>query len=72
MRFFKQQKYVKCTDFTSMPTLDIICVEGLNLWRNSSAEINDELFKGYREGNTQGMLNEILAGYSLRCLDFID
>ncbi|XP_004242168.1 ABC transporter A family member 7 isoform X1 [Solanum lycopersicum] len=46
---------------------DIICVEGLNLWRNSSAEINDELFKGYREGNTQGMLNEILAAY-----DFLD
>uniref|UniRef100_A0A0V0IV07 Putative ABC transporter A family member 7-like n=1 Tax=Solanum chacoense TaxID=4108 RepID=A0A0V0IV07_SOLCH len=46
---------------------DVICVEGLNLWRNSSAEINDELFKGYREGNTQGILNEILAAY-----DFLD
>ncbi|XP_060170129.1 ABC transporter A family member 7-like [Lycium barbarum] len=47
--------------------LDVICVEGLNLWRNSSAEINDELFKGYREGNTEGKLNEVLAAY-----DFLD
>lgn len=54
-----------------MPDFDVICVEGLNLWRNSSAEINDELFKGFREGNTEGKLNEVLAGYSLRPLDFI-
>ncbi|XP_055830380.1 ABC transporter A family member 7-like [Solanum dulcamara] len=46
---------------------DVICVEGLNLWRNSSAEINDELFKGFREGNTEGKLNEVLAAY-----DFLD
>ncbi|MCD7471870.1 hypothetical protein HAX54_012614 [Datura stramonium] len=46
---------------------DIICVEGLNLWRNSSAKINDELFKGFREGNTEGKLNEVLAAY-----DFLD
>lgn len=46
-------------------------MEGLNLWRNTSAEINDEQFKGFREGNTEGKLNEVLAGYSLRFLEFI-
>ncbi|XP_070006475.1 ABC transporter A family member 7-like isoform X2 [Nicotiana sylvestris] len=47
--------------------LEVICVEGLNLWRNTSAEINDEQFKGFREGNTEGKLNEVLAAY-----DFLD
>ncbi|KAJ8550670.1 hypothetical protein K7X08_000040 [Anisodus acutangulus] len=41
---------------------DFICAEGLNLWRNSSLDVNTELFKGYREGNTEGKTNEILAG----------
>ncbi|KAM3307861.1 ABC transporter A family member 7 isoform X2 [Capsicum chacoense] len=46
---------------------DVICAEGLYLWRNSSAQINDELFKGFREGNTEGKVNEVLAAY-----DFLD
>ncbi|OIS96113.1 PREDICTED: ABC transporter A family member 7-like [Nicotiana attenuata] len=46
---------------------DVICVEGLNLWRNSSLEINTELFKGFREGNTDGKINAFLAAY-----DFLD
>lgn len=52
---------------TAVTALYVICVEGLNLWRNSSAEINDELFKGFREGNTEGTVNEVLAAY-----DFLD
>ncbi|KAL7161467.1 hypothetical protein ACSBR2_042017 [Camellia fascicularis] len=36
---------------------------GLNLWRNSSNEINDELFKGYWNGNSEKRTNEIVAAY---------
>ncbi|KAJ8771888.1 hypothetical protein K2173_027065 [Erythroxylum novogranatense] len=42
---------------------EVICVEGLNLWRNSSAEVNEELYKGYHQGNSEGKINEILAAY---------
>ncbi|KAJ8753351.1 hypothetical protein K2173_019750 [Erythroxylum novogranatense] len=44
-------------------TFSIKCVEGLNLWRNSSSEVNKELYKGYRQGNSEGTINEILAAY---------
>ncbi|KAK6123306.1 hypothetical protein DH2020_042957 [Rehmannia glutinosa] len=39
------------------------CVQGLNLWRNSSSEINDELYRGYRKGNSERKINEIVAAY---------
>ncbi|KAL9155889.1 hypothetical protein ABFS82_09G035900 [Erythranthe guttata] len=42
---------------------DVRCVQGLQLWRNSSSEINDELYKGYRKGNSERKINEILAAY---------
>ncbi|CAN4086057.1 unnamed protein product [Withania somnifera] len=42
---------------------EISCVTGLHLWRNSSYEINDELYKGYRHGNPEGKINEITAAY---------
>ncbi|XP_009615366.1 ABC transporter A family member 7 [Nicotiana tabacum] len=42
---------------------EISCVKGLHLWRNSSYEINDELYKGYRKGNPVGKINEIIAAY---------
>lgn len=42
--------------------LEVRCVQGLSLWRNSSSEVNDELFKGYQRGNHQGKINEIVAG----------
>ncbi|KAJ4974015.1 hypothetical protein NE237_007189 [Protea cynaroides] len=42
---------------------DVTCAQGLNLWRNSSSEINDELYKGYWKGNTERMINEIIAAY---------
>lgn len=32
------------------------------MWRNSSSEINDELYKGYRKGNPERKINEILTG----------
>lgn len=43
---------------------DVSCVQGLHLWRNSSSEINDELYKGYRKGNPERQINEIVAGPS--------
>ncbi|ERN03835.1 ABC transporter A family member 7 [Amborella trichopoda] len=43
------------------------CVQGLHLWRNSSSVVNNELFKGYRKGNSAKEINEILAAF-----DFLD
>ncbi|PKI78008.1 hypothetical protein CRG98_001628 [Punica granatum] len=43
--------------------LELSCVRGLNLWRNSSAAVNDELYKGYRKGNPDRKINEIVAAY---------
>ncbi|KAI4374543.1 hypothetical protein MLD38_012525 [Melastoma candidum] len=42
---------------------DVICVPGLQLWRNSSSVINDELYKGFRKGNPERKINEIAAAY---------
>uniref|UniRef100_A0A5B7AWJ4 ABC transporter domain-containing protein n=1 Tax=Davidia involucrata TaxID=16924 RepID=A0A5B7AWJ4_DAVIN len=42
---------------------DVRCVQGLHLWRNSASEINDELYKGFRKGNSEGKINEIIAAY---------
>ncbi|CAI9106484.1 OLC1v1005647C1 [Oldenlandia corymbosa var. corymbosa] len=42
---------------------EIHCIRGLNLWRNSSTEINDELYKGYRKANAKQKVNEIIAAY---------
>ncbi|XP_015579513.2 ABC transporter A family member 7 [Ricinus communis] len=42
---------------------EVACVQGLNLWRNSSSEVNEELYKGYRRGNLEGKINEILSAY---------
>ncbi|KAF8399432.1 hypothetical protein HHK36_015297 [Tetracentron sinense] len=42
---------------------EVRCVQGLHLWRNSSSEVNDELFKGYRQGNPERKINEIVAAY---------
>lgn len=41
---------------------DLRCVQGLNLWRNNSKEVNDVIFKGYKKGNPEGKPNEIAAG----------
>ncbi|KAG5019798.1 hypothetical protein JHK87_015653 [Glycine soja] len=42
---------------------EVICAQGLRLWRNSSSEVNNELYKGYRRSNTERQINEIAAGY---------
>ncbi|KAF3437771.1 hypothetical protein FNV43_RR20527 [Rhamnella rubrinervis] len=42
---------------------EVRCVQALNLWRNSSAEVNNQLYKGYRKGNSERKINEILAAY---------
>ncbi|KAK1357751.1 ABC transporter domain-containing protein [Heracleum sosnowskyi] len=41
------------------------CVQGLQFWRNTSSDINDELYKGYWKGNSGRKINEIIAGYDL-------
>jgi hypothetical protein len=46
-------------------TKDMRCVQGLNLWRNNSIEVNLELFEGYHKGKSDGMINEIVAAYDL-------
>lgn len=42
---------------------DVSCAQGLHLWKNSSSAVNDELYKGYRKGNPERQINEIVAGY---------
>lgn len=42
---------------------DVNCIKSLQLWRNSSSEINNELYKGYRKGNPEEKINEIVAAY---------
>lgn len=42
---------------------EVKCVQGLCLWRNSSAEVNEEIFKGSWRGNPERMTNEIAAGF---------
>lgn len=37
-------------------------MEGSNLWRTSSSEINDEIYRGYMKGNSEEKINEIVAG----------
>ncbi|TXG50445.1 hypothetical protein EZV62_022969 [Acer yangbiense] len=44
-------------------TQELRCLQGLNLWRDSASEINDELYKGYRKGNSERKINEITAAY---------
>ncbi|XP_072982182.1 ABC transporter A family member 7-like [Typha latifolia] len=47
--------------------LDIECVQGSSLWRDSSSVVNDDLFKGYRQSNTERKINEFMTAY-----DFLD
>ncbi|CAH8353914.1 unnamed protein product [Eruca vesicaria subsp. sativa] len=45
---------------------EIKCVNGLNLWRNSSSDVNNELFKGYRKGNSEEKINEYAAAFDFQ------
>jgi hypothetical protein len=38
------------------------CVQSISLWRNSSSEINDQIYRGYEKGNAERTYNEILGG----------
>ncbi|XP_061346675.1 ABC transporter A family member 7-like [Gastrolobium bilobum] len=42
---------------------EVSCAQGLHLWRNSSSEINNEVYKGYQRGNTEGQVNEIVSAF---------
>lgn len=48
--------------FLSLLSVEVRCAQGLNLWRNSASEVNDEMYKGFHKGNSEGKVNEILAG----------
>jgi len=50
---------------------EVRCVQGLNLWRNNSLEVNDEIFKGFRKENHEEIINEVAAGYPLLHLSFV-
>ncbi|KAG8047198.1 hypothetical protein GUJ93_ZPchr0008g12512 [Zizania palustris] len=45
--------------------LNIDCIQGLSLWRESVSQINNELFRGFRkQGGSGGVnTNEFIAGY---------
>ncbi|XP_057416443.1 ABC transporter A family member 7-like [Lotus japonicus] len=43
------------------------CGRGLSLWRNSSSEINNELYKGYQRGNPERNTNGIVSA-----IDFLN
>ena len=47
---------------SSKKRTDVVCVQGLPLWRNASSMINEELFRGYRQSNNERKLNEFLTG----------
>ncbi|KAK8940164.1 ABC transporter A family member 7 [Platanthera guangdongensis] len=42
---------------------DVMCVDGLALWREKSSVINSELYMGYEKGNPNNRIDEILAAY---------
>ncbi|VAI77753.1 unnamed protein product [Triticum turgidum subsp. durum] len=45
---------------------EIRCVQGLPLWRNSSRTINEETFKGYREGKIGEGISEVAMAYDFQ------
>ncbi|KAH0942807.1 hypothetical protein HID58_002444 [Brassica napus] len=52
-----------------LPIYKVKCVQGLCLWRNNSADVNNELFKGSYRGNPAGITNEIAVAYDLMSTD---
>ncbi|CAI9112241.1 OLC1v1012660C1 [Oldenlandia corymbosa var. corymbosa] len=45
---------------------DALCLQGVHLWRTDFKQINNEIFKGYYNGNPQGEINEILTAYDFQ------
>lgn len=50
---------------------EVKCVQGFCLWRNTSAEVNEEIFKGSWRGNPERMTNEIAAGFFFLLKSFL-
>ncbi|CAL5059517.1 unnamed protein product [Urochloa decumbens] len=48
---------------------DVRCTEGLMLWRDSSWAINDELYRGYYQGNNEKKTDDIAAAYDFLSSD---
>ncbi|XP_073219980.1 ABC transporter A family member 7-like isoform X2 [Cicer arietinum] len=44
-------------------TKEIKCANGINLWRNSSSDINDEIYKGYQSDDPEGQINDIVSAF---------
>ncbi|XP_019085909.1 PREDICTED: ABC transporter A family member 3-like isoform X2 [Camelina sativa] len=66
LNFTKGTKFLKViSKGILMGKPEMRCVQGLNLWRNSSREVNHEIFKGYQQGNSDGKISEIVAAYDL-------
>ncbi|KAF2943718.1 hypothetical protein DAI22_02g085200 [Oryza sativa Japonica Group] len=50
-------------------TKHVQCTQGLMLWRDSLWLINDELYRGYYQGNNKKKTNEIAAAYDFLSSD---
>ncbi|CAN6277951.1 unnamed protein product [Urochloa humidicola] len=48
---------------------DVRCTEGLMLWRDSLWLINDELYRGYYQGNNEKRTDDIAAAYDFLSSD---
>ncbi|CAL9114052.1 unnamed protein product [Musa textilis] len=59
--FVKKKLYSESVVFEM--TTELQCVQGFILWRDNSSLINDELFKGYQQGNSEKKINEFIAAY---------
>ncbi|EOA25659.1 hypothetical protein CARUB_v10019010mg [Capsella rubella] len=45
---------------------EVNCVQGFNVWRNSSSDVNSEIFKGYRKGNPDEKINEFAGAFDFQ------
>ncbi|XP_010515085.1 PREDICTED: ABC transporter A family member 8-like isoform X2 [Camelina sativa] len=45
---------------------EVKCVQGLNMWVDSSSDVNSELFKGYRKGNPNKKINEFPGAFDFQ------
>ncbi|XVF51955.1 hypothetical protein PTKIN_Ptkin04bG0225600 [Pterospermum kingtungense] len=55
--------YIAINQSSMVMGKEVTCVQGLYLWRKSSSEVNDELYKGYQKGNSQEKINEFVSAY---------
>ncbi|KAL8139103.1 hypothetical protein V2J09_005104 [Rumex salicifolius] len=49
--------------FNSTFDLELRCAQGRLLWRNTSSDIDQELYNGYQKGNSDGKINEFVTAY---------